>query len=432
MALEQASANEAPAPDVGEIKWNAASPSRPKVEYDDRVAEIQLKLKKINLYAGKIDGLKGHETTEAIKSWEQFNSDSVDGEISDSEMAVLDENAATSSKDDKQLSNNTKSVKQNERKKTSNTVKVPGAGSITFIDSTRDDKNELELLFYNGAAYKEQYDICRDFQDKYVTFHYRIDKNLEKNYTKYQDASNKAATDIAECKGLYYCPRKERNWVKTPPSQRVDKWKRGKGCSMVRSLNITQADNFILEVADHYHISSKQVQAMAREAFHKKHGLKDKDVFLEEERRKKKILEKELEGLIKMIADVETAKLLGTDNKKISKSVLNNLRLLMNETQQKIEQIDFKIKEFSSRQKVLDWFDEFKLEGRLRRNASDEEKKSYINGLIERIDVFYDAKHNLHTLNIKFIMPLVNRLNPDGTIGIKEIKHIFKKNRRWA
>jgi DNA invertase Pin-like site-specific DNA recombinase len=43
---------------------------------------------------------------------------------------------------------------------------------------------------------------------------------------------------------LYYCPHKERNWVKAAP-KKEDKWKRGKGCSMVRSLNIMATDNLV-------------------------------------------------------------------------------------------------------------------------------------------------------------------------------------------
>lgn len=199
LALEQASAQEQQqTTKVDDIQWNTSSPSKPKLQYDDRTAEIQLKLKKINLYSGKIDGLKGQETIAAIKSWERFNSDNADGEISEDEMARLDEIVSASSQDS-QPTTIKKSKEQQKTTKASNVVKVPGAGSITFIDSSRDNKDELELLLYNRAAYEEQYEICKNFQDKYVTFNYRIDSSLSKNYKKYENASDTALSDIATC-----------------------------------------------------------------------------------------------------------------------------------------------------------------------------------------------------------------------------------------
>ena len=43
---------------------------------------------------------------------------------------------------------------------------------------------------------------------------------------------------------LYYCPDRERSWV-GEPSNSDDKWVRGKGCDMNRSLNIPRTDALV-------------------------------------------------------------------------------------------------------------------------------------------------------------------------------------------
>lgn len=208
IALEHAATRENQVTQDEKIQWNnVSSSSRSVLQYDDRTAEIQLKLKKINLYDGKIDGLKGRGTIAAIESWEQFNSDAVDGEISDEEMSILDDQAiASSPNESEQVSDlsTTKSSGTNGQKETKSykVVKVPGTGTITFIDSIRSKKDPLELLLYDAAAYNEQYEICKNLQDNYVAFQYRIDKNLEKNYAKYEEVTNRVAGNIANCRGL--------------------------------------------------------------------------------------------------------------------------------------------------------------------------------------------------------------------------------------
>ena len=42
----------------------------------------------------------------------------------------------------------------------------------------------------------------------------------------------------------YYCPQKERTWVKDRPKG-DEKWKRGRGCSMRKSLNIPATDTSV-------------------------------------------------------------------------------------------------------------------------------------------------------------------------------------------
>ncbi|WP_417831841.1 recombinase family protein [Terasakiella sp.] len=53
---------------------------------------------------------------------------------------------------------------------------------------------------------------------------------------------------------LYYCPEKERNW-KIKPSRDDEKWVRGRGCDMIKSLNIPRTDttvfNTVLNTPQH-------------------------------------------------------------------------------------------------------------------------------------------------------------------------------------
>lgn len=44
----------------------------------------------------------------------------------------------------------------------------------------------------------------------------------------------------------YYCPDKERSWVTTPPRDE-ERWVRGRGCDMIKSLNIPRTDTIIFQ-----------------------------------------------------------------------------------------------------------------------------------------------------------------------------------------
>lgn len=234
---------------------------------------------------------------------------------------------------------------------------------------------------------------------------------------------------------FYYCPRKERNWVKSAPKGK-DKWLRGKGCSMVRSLNIAQTDKLILDTVQQTQIDSNFYQHIAKAVYDgRKRDLEKKGVTLIQEYQTAKArAERELANAIENIADATATQILKQQDPKVAKIVLGKLESTKKYLEQKIEQLNFKIEEMANQEKVFNWFEEFKKDVTLPANSTDLEKYSYLSGLIKRIDVHYDPTLSEHKLNIHFMIPLVNR--PEGEkkspFEYKDMTVILKKNQKRA
>ena len=180
------------------IQWNEQQASKSTLQYDARVAEIQKKLKKTGYYIGKVDGLKGRETTGAIETWEQINSNAVDGEMSEAEMLILDQQI--------EQEFGIKSTRQQKAEK---------------IAQQEETKRKLFLqdLLYDQARFTEQYEICKSFKDNYVTFAYRINKNLEKDFKSYSQINGETAGKLAACKGM---GRKEFSELREKQQEKYD------------------------------------------------------------------------------------------------------------------------------------------------------------------------------------------------------------------
>ena len=60
-----------------------------------------------------------------------------------------------------------------------------------------------------------------------------------------------------------------------------------------------------------------------------------------------------------------------------------------------------------NRKNWIDWVSKFKETYKEVDKLKDEERKEYLKGVVERIDVHLDSKTNEHTLKIKFQFPIV-------------------------
>lgn len=228
---------------------------------------------------------------------------------------------------------------------------------------------------------------------------------------------------------LYYCPKKERQWVKSAPKD-SDKWKRGKGCSMTRSLNIPATDSFVMDNV--FKIALKQVflnKKLKRSAKNANPSSEDQAIQLKKLQNKQKSLSKELDATIQSIADVEAAKMLGKQDARIAKKVLENLNSSLRNTESQIEQCKIQIKSLHSKDEIGDLLKSSRL---VKPNLQIVEMPSKhmeklhprFKSMIERIDVFYDKDKNEHKLIVRFKLPLVDGQN-DLTLDLK-------KNRKAA
>lgn len=126
---------------------------------------------------------------------------------------------------------------------------------------------------------------------------------------------------------LYYCPHREREWVKSAPKPH-EKWKRNNGCDMNRSLNITATDNLIKkEIGTEIFFSKiveKYEELYGSGSKSKEEDSSKKDITTLKNRKKK--FEQELETTIKNLVELETKKLLQIEDERVVEGVIKRLK----------------------------------------------------------------------------------------------------------
>ena len=85
----------------------------------------------------------------------------------------------------------------------------------------------------------------------------------------------------------------------------------------------------------------------------------------------------------------------------------SNLVSELKKVKDDIEQTRITIKELGNQKKWLDWVEKYGDQLRLKNGMSEEDKKEYLHGLVERIGVRLDKETNDHHLTINFQMGLV-------------------------
>ena len=236
---------------------------------------------------------------------------------------------------------------------------------------------------------------------------------------------------------LYYCAKKQRDWKKgsTPEDE---KYLRGEtksgGCALTRSLSIPRADAFIWHyVKEVVHDSSLLKEVFKKEVLENLSTDKSAE-NINKEFAKQKRLEKELQNTISTLADVKTDHLL-SDKKEDSEielfdQIVSRLNLKIDALKKDIDQSDANVRELRANRNWIDWVTKYGEQIDLQQDASPEDQKNYLNGLIERIDVFMNDDGG-HNVVIKFNIgivddKIVHKNSEDKSAGyeVKEGHHL--------
>jgi len=229
---------------------------------------------------------------------------------------------------------------------------------------------------------------------------------------------------------FYYCAKKERNWEsnyrnsvngsndsdgstnKADALIRVDdeRWKRGRHCDMVRSLNIPSTDEVVWNTVKEVVINSNVLKEKMKSEM-----LSDKDKHDDEIKQKLRNITTTTNRAVKDIEKIESAlSKIQADRvlEKISSEEFDKIKLnLENEiTKQRSILEDYRTThtEILNRKNWIDWVSKFKETYEQVDQLKDEDRKQYLKGVVERIDVHYDSETNEHTLKIRFQFPIVD------------------------
>ena len=130
---------------------------------------------------------------------------------------------------------------------------------------------------------------------------------------------------------------------------------------------------------------------------------------------------KELNQVQSSIGDVETNNLLKRYDQEVYARIISNLDAELRSKKDEIQQTRIKTKELGNQKKWLDWIERYHDKIGVVESFSDEDKKDYLIGIIDKIEVRLDKGTNDHHLKIKFNMGLVDDgvvyQNPDKKSG---------------
>lgn len=203
-----------------DIEWNEQQQPKPKLEYSDDVAEAQIKLKKLGYYNGKIDGLKGRGTTEAIRTWEHHARDGVaDGEISQEEMDTLRQQISNS--EQPKMKNDSKSEK-------------------TISADNDQGQKRLYKAFYSFEGQNAAYQACMKFKETGNPYARYIDQTFERNFQAFEKLYDKQMKTTAECYGI---TAQERNQIKERAESNYKKSDEAKMYQLVVAMVISGQDD---------------------------------------------------------------------------------------------------------------------------------------------------------------------------------------------
>jgi len=207
---------------------------------------------------------------------------------------------------------------------------------------------------------------------------------------------------------LYYCPNKERAWVKNGGKSNTP-WQRGTGCGFDRSMNIDRADELVWRRVQELHVRSSLLKEEIKQRILKQQGLgqiTDKGAKKKAETKVRR-LQKDLAAISETIGNVEANRLLMRMDKISYTTTMQRL----NEEQQRLQvalaEVKLQLQHETVRKKWIDWLDAFGEEVKNTSTYTDEQRKQYVEGIVERIDVRWMPEQREHEMTIHFRLPIV-------------------------
>ncbi len=221
------------------------------------------------------------------------------------------------------------------------------------------------------------------------------------------DAPLGARTKPSKHEHFYYCPSKERQWRQGVEPRK--KYSKIDGCGFARSMNIDLADKLVWEVVVDIHSKSSLLKEEVKQRLIG--GIVAPSTGYEATQKKNeksiKVAEKELRRADEAITELDVEHRLGRVEANRFPQIMKKLQEQRNMIQARIETLRDGVKNQALERKWIDWVKAFGDEVKLKSELTPSEKREYLRGMIERIDVKFLADTKQHQLEIKFIKPIV-------------------------
>jgi DNA invertase Pin-like site-specific DNA recombinase len=206
---------------------------------------------------------------------------------------------------------------------------------------------------------------------------------------------------------FYYCPNKERAWVKQGGSETPHQ--RKTGCGFERSMHIPTTDKIVFETVVALHRKSSILKEEVKRRVYAQHGIKQvksadeiKDIHRKIERQQRELLRiQEAQG------SLQANHLIGRTEDHVYKTAMRQLSEECDRISLEISNLQLSFKKEGEKRQWVDWVKMFGQELDEKRKFSDQEKQLYLKGLIEKIEAKFNPTTRDHELTLYFNHPLV-------------------------
>ena len=289
-------------------------------------------------------------------------------------------------------------------------------GTYTFKDKKSDETIKvqcpaiLDVDLWNAVQLKRKRKFSRVLQQNATTRWFYLLRDLM--YCGHCGRPIAGRQKPSKHERFYYCANKERTWAKQGGSKKP--WKRGTGCGMNRSLNIPETDAVVFEAVRSIHRSSTLLREEVKQRVLKnKAGAAAKSKKeLDEIKAKIKRLEKELDRTHDVLGSLEGYYEIGSLPKRTFDAKRRVIKEKLEVLEVELSNARLSVKDSATKQQYIDWYKQYGKSIDDLSGLTDEQKKEYITGLVERIEVRYDKANNEHHLALRFQLPIVgDKLN---------------------
>lgn len=226
-------------------------------------------------------------------------------------------------------------------------------------------------------------------------------------YCGFCDAPLGARTKPSKHEHFYYCPSKERSWKAGVEPK--NKHSKNDGCGFARSMNIDRADQLVWDVVVDVHSKSSLLKEEVKKRLIGGIVAPDTgyEATLKRNEKSIKACGKDLQRADEAITELEVDYRLGRFDAKKYSQVMKGIQDQRNAILARIEVLKEGVKNQALEKKWVDWVKAFGDEVKLKSKLTPEDRKNYLRGMVERIDVKFLADTKEHQFEIKFIKPIV-------------------------
>lgn len=283
------------------------------------------------------------------------------------------------------------------------------AGQYTYVDSKTKETIHVpcpeivDEVTWQGVQLVHS--RLRSSQRKATTRHFYLLRDLMYCAHCGRPISGRINTKGGE--SLYYCPNKERQWVTKGASDTP--WQRGTGCGFERSMNITRADELVWQYVQDMHQKSSVLKEQVKQRVLKEQGIStlyDPDQAKRAQAKLRR-LQRELKTSEEVLGNLIAQRLLQQMNDTSYQTTVQRVTEEKDRLVAAINAIQLELRGETERRKWVDWIDAFGAEVKNTNQFTDEQRRDYIAGIVERIDVKWLKETRQHELTIRFRLPIV-------------------------